>query len=492
LDKPSKQAFCIHGHFYQPPREDALTGKIPEEPGAAPFHDWNERIHTECYQPNAELGNFEGISFNIGPTLAEWMARTDPKTLASIIEQDHVNMRRHGVGNAMAQAYNHTILPLASTADKWTQIRWGIEDFKYRFRHKPLGMWLPETAVDLETLDILAQNDIQFTILAPWQAKAKDLDVSRPYRVNCFDGRYMTVFFYHQNLSTRISFDPGATANADQFVLQVLLPQFAQVNGGDPGDRFLLIASDGEVYGHHHPFRDKFLYYLLNKALDGQQVTKSFPALWLQDHAPTETIEIIENTSWSCHHGVKRWSTTCGCTQHGAWKKPLRHAFSHLGDEIDKVYAQTLDSFNCDPWKLRHEYIAVINGIVPEEVFIRQNVGADLDSQAVEKIALLLAAQFQRQRMFTSCAWFFEDFDRIEPKNNVRYAAQAVWLTQLASGVDLHSFALSELEHVKSWRSGLRASQVYREHLEEIAATPQAALAYSGDLSSLLKNFFNW
>ncbi|MEM5774497.1 MAG: hypothetical protein AAGU05_05800, partial [Anaerolineaceae bacterium] len=173
MDQQETHAFCIHGHFYQPPREDALTGRIPEERGAAPYHDWNERIHDQCYQPNADLGNFEGISYDVGPTLADWMAKADPKTLASIIEQDHANVRRYGVGNAMAQAYNHTILPLASTADKVTQIRWGRDDFVFRYQHQPQGMWLPETAVDLETLDILAQNGIQFTILAPWQTSAK-------------------------------------------------------------------------------------------------------------------------------------------------------------------------------------------------------------------------------------------------------------------------------------------------------------------------------
>ncbi|MCE5207231.1 MAG: DUF3536 domain-containing protein [Chloroflexi bacterium] len=487
MENHEKHAFCIHGHFYQPPRENPLTGKIPEELGAAPFHDWNERINDQCYQPNAELRNFEGISFDIGPTLVDWMAKADPQTLAGIIEQDHVNVRRYGVGNAMAQAYNHTILPLASTADKWTQIRWGIEDFKYRYLHQPMGMWLPETAVDLETLDILAQNDIQFTILAPWQAKVKNLDVSRPYWVDCFEGRRMIVFFYHQNLSTRISFDPGATANADQFLNQTLLPQFNNRNGNSPKDQLLIIASDGETYGHHHPFRDKFLSYLLNRAVQGQEVQKSFPALWLMDHAPSETVEINENTSWSCPHGVKRWATSCGCTENGTWKRPLRKAFNQIANEIDKIYTQRLSIYPADPWKLRHDYISVINQQIPEDDYIRQNIPANMDEQEVRRIALLLAAQFERQRMFTSCAWFFDDFDRIEPKNNVKYAAQAVWLTQLASGLDLNAAARRCLEPVKSWRSGLTAGTVYGQHLQEILETPRES--YAGELASRLKNF---
>lgn len=480
-------AFCIHGHFYQPPRENPLTGKIPEEAGAAPFHNWNERINDQCYQPNAELRNFERISFDIGPTLADWMEEADRQTLESIIEQDHVNMRRYGVGNAMAQAYNHTILPLACTNDKWTQIRWGIEDFKFHYLHKPAGMWLPETAVDLETLDILAQCGIQFTILAPWQAKAKNLDVSRPYWVNCLDGRRIIVFFYHQSLSGRISFDPGATANADHFIDQILLPQFNNLNGKTPKDQLLLIASDGEAYGHHHPFRDKFLSYLLKRAVKGKEVISTFPALWLQEHAPEQTVEINENTSWSCHHGVKRWATTCGCTLNGAWKKPLRETFNQIAAEIDKIYEQILSAYLPDPWQLRHHYISVINKQISETEYIRQNVPYSLDEQETARIALLLSAQFERQRMFTSCAWFFDDFDRIEPKNNVKYAAQAVWLTQLASGIDLHATARQALEPVKSWRTGLSASMVYDQHLREISQTPRES--YSGELSNRLKNF---
>ncbi len=487
MDQLPTHAFCIHGHFYQPPREDALTGKIPEERGASPYHDWNARINDQCYQPNAELGNFEGISYDVGPTLADWMAKADPKTLASIIEQDQVNVRRYGVGNAMAQAYNHTILPLASTTDKWTQIRWGIDDFKFRYRHDPQGMWLPETAVDLETLDILAQNGIQFTILAPWQTTAKDLDVSKPYWVNCFDGRRMIVFFYHQSLSSRVSFDPGATANADQFLLQILMPQYAQQNGSQPGDQLLIIASDGEAYGHHHPFRDKFLSYLLNRAVEGKQVIKSYPALWLKDHPPVETAEIIDFTSWSCHHGVKRWASTCGCTPNGSWKKPLRVAFNRIARDIDRVYLKYMSKYQTDAWELRHGYMAVFNGQIDEGEYIRSRVKSALDDRELKVISLLLAAQFQRQRMFTSCAWFFEDFDRIEPRNNVKYAAQAVWLTRLATGVDLDAQAMHYLEAVKSWRSSITADQVYKQHVQEIASTPFSD--YSQDLVSRLKNF---
>ena len=201
----SNHAFTVHGHFYQPPREDPLTGKIPHEPGATPYLNWNERIHDHDYKPNAVLGNFERISFNVGPTLLDWMAEYDPRTVQQIVEQDRWNIERNGIGNAIAQSYNHTILPLASREDKITQVRWGIADFAHRFGHAPLGMWLPETAVDEETLQILADNKILFTILAPWQADTNLLDTSQPYQVPLKNNKSISVFFYDQDLSTRVS-----------------------------------------------------------------------------------------------------------------------------------------------------------------------------------------------------------------------------------------------------------------------------------------------
>jgi alpha-amylase/alpha-mannosidase (GH57 family) len=195
-------SFCVHGHFYQPPREDPLTGEIPIEPGSAPYRNWNERINAQCYRPNAQLGNFERISFNIGPTLMQWMAKHDPETANLIVHQERKNLERFGFGNALAQPYNHTILPLASLEDKITQVRWGIADFEFRFGHKPEGMWLPETAVDHESLQVLVDNGIQFTILAPWQADTDHLDTSQPYRVNLVSGKDIIVFFYNQDLST--------------------------------------------------------------------------------------------------------------------------------------------------------------------------------------------------------------------------------------------------------------------------------------------------
>jgi alpha-amylase/alpha-mannosidase (GH57 family) len=451
------KALCIHGHFYQPPREDPLTGLVPAEPGAAPYRNWNERIHAECYRPNAELGNFARISFNVGPTLFDWMTTYDPATCARIIEQDQANYQRHGVGNAMAQAYNHTILPLATRADKTTQVRWGIADFIHRYGHRPAGMWLPETAVDTETLQVLVENGIEFTILAPWQAKSP-IDPGYSYFVRLpADGR-ISVLFYDQDLSTRVSFDPGSTANADSFAANLIARQY-------PPDgktaRLVMIASDGELYGHHQPFRDKFLKHLLNGATSGRGIEMTYPGLWLKQHPPRREAVIAEPTSWSCHHGVTRWMGDCGCTSGAGWKSPLRAALNQLGELINQPYVEFTRQYGLEPWALRDAYIQVILGETNLPDLLWDEFHLTLGADELRRLGLLLKGQFERQRAFTSCGWFFDDFDRIEPRNNVAYAAQAVWLTYQASGVDLTHQALSLLKLVRSPRTGLTGDRVF-------------------------------
>jgi alpha-amylase/alpha-mannosidase (GH57 family) len=459
----SFQAFSIHGHFYQPPREDPLTGEIPLEAGAIPYQNWNERIHDHCYRPNALLGNFERISFNMGPTLMDWMAEYDARSLSKIIEQDRWNLERNGVGNAMAQSYHHTILPLATLQDKITQVRWGITDFRHRFGHQPEGMWLPEAGVDLETLSVLAAQGIEYVILAPWQADTDALDPSQPYRVLLPEGRQIVAFFYNQDLSTRISFDPGSTVNADQFIVQHLLPKFRSMPDGTP--QLVLVASDGELYGHHQPFRDKFLAYLMGGALKNYPVEATYPALWLRQFPVTRTIRIRQPTSWSCLHGVTRWSGVCNCTPHSEWKLPLRQALNAIAEMVDEQYYEVARRFVADPWELRHNYIQVILAEMGLEELIATHATMKLSEANLNQLKLLLAAQFERQRAFTSCGWFFDDFDRIEPRNNVSYAAQAIWLTYQATGVDFAARAAAWLRPVKSWRTGTRADAVFNHHL---------------------------
>jgi alpha-amylase/alpha-mannosidase (GH57 family) len=472
---PVPCSLIIHGHFYQPPREDPLTGMIPDEPGAAPYANWNERVHAECYRPNAELGNFEYISFNVGPTLFNWMQAYDPITYRRILAQDQTNVERFGVGNAIAQAYNHTILPLATRADKVVQVVWGIADFEHRFGRKPQGMWLPETAVNTETLEVLSEQGIEFTILAPWQAKTVDLDPTEPYWVRLPNGHRIVVFFYHGELSAGISFNTRLTSNAYTFVTDNLLGQFKRekVQNGYP--QVLTLASDGELYGHHQTFRDWFLAYLVHGANARSGIQVTFPALWLLEHTPRYTVEIRENTSWSCHHGVSRWQAACDCTPNtGLWKAHLRRALNRLAVKLDELYLETLSPLGIDPWRLRERYIHVILGEITLEELISQYrlpdqhpsaEIADLSPEQGGSIALLLESQWERQRMFTSCGWFFEDFDRIEPRNNVAYAAQAVWLAQQAVGVDLAPAAMADLYRVVSKRSGLRGDLVFERYL---------------------------
>lgn len=461
------KAVCIHGHFYQPPREDPLTGQIPREPGSEPFPNWNERILAHCYRPNAALGNFERISFNIGPTLAKWMDEQHPDVLEKIIEQDQHNMDTYGVGNAIAQPYHHTILPLATREDKVTQVRWGIMDFKARFGHAPTGMWLPETAVDTETLEVLAENGIQFTILAPWQAGEDAVDVTRPYFVPLPEGKWITVFFYTQDLSTRISFDPAATSNADLFARNLLAPKYGLNHQGQSVDEVITIASDGELYGHHQTFRDKFLQRLTQDTLKQQGIELTFPALWLKHHPAVDIMTVKSNTSWSCLHGVERWRSECGCTPNGEWKLFLRQAFDKIAQSVDEQYLGVVRRYSVNPWELRNAYGTVLTGSVKDTALIESCLRVPLGQDEMHRIQILLAAQYERQRLFTSCGWFFDDFGRIEPQNNVAYAAQAVWLTFLATGVDLSDQAIEWLQPVESWRTGLRADDVFRKRLDQ-------------------------
>jgi alpha-amylase/alpha-mannosidase (GH57 family) len=454
-------SFCIHAHFYQPPREDPLTGAIPPERGADPYPNWNERIHAECYRPNADLGNFGRISFNIGPTLFTWLDQCHPDTTRRIVAQDRENVRRFGVGNAMAQAYNHTILPLSPRRDQVTQVVWGIADFEERFGRKPQGMWLPETAMDLTTLSVLAEAGIEYTILAPWQASQEHLDPTRPYLVSLPEGRTITVFFYHGGLSGELSFNPLLSANADVFARQSLAPLFRR---SEP--QIILLASDGELYGHHQPWRDYFLARLVDGAGTQAGIQATYPGRWLKEHPAEQNIILREETAWSCHHGLGRWLGMCNCTPNSDWKRSLRAALDHLGAALDDLYRTAALPHIADPWKLRDDYIHVILGQRPLSDLLAHAAGKRLPDEVSSTLSLLLEAQRERQRMFTSCGFFFEDFDRIEPQNNLAYAAQAVALARRATGVDLSSLLTADLQRVRSVHSGLRGDWVFNRRLQ--------------------------
>jgi len=457
--------FSAHGHFYQPPREDPFTNIIPEEYGAAPFGNWTEKIYRECYLPNANHGNFEKVSFNIGPTLFLWLREHHPETARSIAEQERLVRQRSGVSNAMAQPFFHAIMPLASERDKHTLTLWGIRAFENAFGHSPEGMWLPETAVDLASLEALARNGIQYTILAPWQAREKEIDVTHPYRVRLSGGREMVVFFYNAFLSSEISFNPSASDNADGFVRGWLIPQAEMLNSD--GQIFLLAASDGELYGHHQPFRDQFLSHLLDGAVEQAGIQHSFPALWLSQNPASDYAEIEENTSWSCHHGIERWRDVCGDAPTATWKKPLREFMDGLCASIDAIYETRLSDLFDDPWRLRDSYIDVILGEITFDRWMHDQMGETPALEERAEVDLLLKAQFERLRMLSSDAWFFYDLDRIEPLNALKYAAHASFLVEQATGTDPSEGLVDVISQAKSELSGLTGDMAFLGFLKK-------------------------
>ena len=459
---------CIHGHFYQPPREDPFSNYIPDETGAEPFRNWNERILFECYQPNAKARNFEKLSFNVGPTLFNWLADFDPEVSDMIIKQEQENYHRFGVGNGMAQGYNHLIMPLATLEDKITQVRWGIEDFYYRFGHKPDGLWLPETAVDLETLCVLSDCGIKFTILAPWQVIPEETSRG-PFLIDLPNGREpFIVFTYDQDLSTQVSFNPSATVNGDLFLDNLLHTR------PDNPNELVLIASDGELYGHHQPFRDHFLSYLMDGAGARRNIEWTYPAKWLQEHKVTTKARLVENSSWSCMHGVDRWKQACGCTPNATWKAALRDALDHTAEILDTLYIQTLSPIFPEPWELRHLYIEVLWGKRTLQDLCYQLSGRRLSPMELNTVQDLLSAQYERQRMFTSCGFFHDEFYRLEPQNNIAYAAKAVYLTERATGAELRSVVTDLLQRVQSEKTSLRGDTVFSQTMMRAQAEKAA------------------
>lgn len=456
----SKSSFCVHCHFYQPPREDPFTGKIPVERGAFPFNNWNEKIYDQCYGPNAEVGNFSRISFNIGPTLASWLEEMHPDTYQMILEQENSVYEGTGLSNAMAQPYNHTILPLATRADKETQVRWGLIDFEHRFGHKPQGMWLPEAAADLETLRVLEEAGIEFTILAPWQANVrKPVNPAHPYSVFLGEGRHINVFFYDSELSMKVSFVPESTVNADGFLYEEMLPKY---NKSSRSLNYRIIASDGELYGHHQPFREKFLEWLTTGALAEQPISLAFPAQILKKYPNPPSIRIREKTSWSCHHGVKRWDSECPCAEHGEWKHGMRHAFDRIAEYVDEEMQKALDPYGFSLQEFRNEYAYVLTGQEEPRGQLIRLLGKEVAPEEEKKLLSLMRAQYERQRMFTSCGWFFGDFERIEARNNLAYAAMAVYLLEKVTGnKEYYRKIYRALTKVINVTTGVRASTIF-------------------------------
>jgi Domain of unknown function (DUF3536)/Glycosyl hydrolase family 57 len=460
---------CIHGHFYQPPREDPFTGVLPLEPGAAPFANYNEKITAECYRPNAELGNFDLISYDMGPTLAAWLEEHHPDVYHRIINADSKYHQCYGVSNALAQAYNHTILPLATTRDKRTQILWGLQDFRHRYGHDAHGMWLAETAIDMESLDLLAQNGITYTILAPWQA-AEGIDATEPYILPLRDGRSITIFFYNGSLSGGVSFDDSVTNDAGNFA-SVFLPRHLVQEKRDEGkEQLIIVATDGELYGHHKIWRDKFLSYLLTHGAPEHDFEVCSLERYMQMYPAMREVQLRTPSAWSCAHGVARWSTGCSCTEgDSSWKPALRNALTKLNDCGQEIFERYTSATLDDPWAARDEYLPLRNGWETAESFWERHGKEHRtpDAQAAWRTLTLLEAQYYHQYSFTSCGWFFEDLDRIEPRNDIAFARRAISLVWQATGIDLQSAFVKDLQSARSWRTGVTGADLYR-HLPPV------------------------
>ena len=419
---------CVHGHFYQPPRENPWLHEIERQESAYPFHDWNERITAECYAPNAVSrildderhivairNNYVRMSFNYGPTLLSWLQKKQPKVYQAILRADQQSIERcSGHGSALAQVYNHVILPLANARDQRTQVRWGIADFEHRFGRRPEGMWLAETAVDLESLAVLAEHGIRFTVLAPHQAgrvrgiggaawrgvEVGRVDTRRPYRVELRDGLEIAVFFYDGQLSRAVAFDK-LLENGEQFA-KALLGGFED---GREGPQLVNLATDGETFGHHHPHGDMALAFCLDHIESKGLAKLTNYGEFLALHPPTHEVELVPNTSWSCSHGIERWRSDCGChtgSEPGwnqRWRAPLREALDWLRDALAARCEQRLALHVHDPWAVRDAAIALDLDASQQaqDRFFEAHAREALDEQ--ERATVLKLLELQRHAM---------------------------------------------------------------------------------------------
>lgn len=465
----SRGRLAVHAHFYQPSRLDPWTGRVPLEPSAAPFHDWNQRVDAECYRPNAERGTLGAISWDLGPTLAAWLADEDAATHSRFVSSS---------AGALAQPYHHAIMPLASAADRRTEIAWGIRDFELRFGRRPAGLWLPETAVDVATLREAARQGIRFTILAPWQAAEPGVDTRQPHRVELGDGKDILVFFYDSGLSTAASFEPEATADADRFARERVAPRLG--GGPAPIDAPLaLIATDGELYGHHQQFRDLFLHRLVLPAAPSD---RAFDVVTLDQVAAEAidqelpTVRIAEQTSWSCHHGIARWSSDCPDAEDGRWKAPLRAALERLAGAIDAVTSAALADIagEVDADAARDAYIDVVSGVLPADELAATWWPA-ADSSARRRALAMLEAQRWRLAMFASDGWYWDDPIRPETRQVLRAAARAVRLADGVAGTRLERRLVDDLRVLASPSRGLDGAALYEMALTDIGQPPPSA-----------------
>jgi alpha-amylase/alpha-mannosidase (GH57 family) len=516
-----EKSICIHGHFYQPPRENPWLEAVELQDSAFPYHDWNERITYECYAPNARarlldgegridriVSNYSRMSFNFGPTLLMWMKEKMPEIHQAIIEADKKSRERFsGHGSALAQAYNHMIMPLANTRDKHTQVIWGIRDFELRFGRKPEGMWLPETAADDESLDVLAEHGIKFTILSPFQANrvrpltenaewqdvnGAKVDPSMPYLVKLKSGRTIAVFFYDAPIAQAIAFEKLLT-NGEQLANR-LKDAF---DDGRNHDQLAHVATDGESYGHHFKYGDMGLAFALHQIEKDENIHLTVYAEFLEKHPPTHEVEIHQASSWSCPHGVGRWKENCGCNSGGhgdwnqEWRQPLRAAMDQLRDQLAPFYETRAKEFLKEPWVARDHYINVIFDRSQENIanFLSEHATHPLN--ATEEITVLRLLEMQRHAllMYTSCGWFFDEISGLETVQVIQYAARAIQLANELGDKDFETGFLEILENAKSnLPENQHGRQVYEKFVKPAIMTREKVAAQYA-ISSLFESY---
>jgi len=511
---------CVHGHFYQPPRENPSLEAIELQDSAYPYHDWNERITSECYAPNGLsrildgeqrivqlVNNYSQISFNFGPTLLSWLESKAPKVYEALREADKSSQERFsGHGSAIAQAYNHMILPLANCRDRVTQVKWGLRDFEHRFGRAPEGMWLPETAVDIGTLETLAANGIKYTILAPRQAKrirkrgsrswqdvtGDRVDPSRAYLVRLPSRKTINVFFYDGPISQGVAFE-RLLDNGQRFADR-LMSGFSDAR---QWPQLVHIATDGESYGHHHRFGEMALTYALHHIETNKLAELTNYGQFLEKHPPDHLAEIVENSSWSCVHGLERWRSNCGCNSGGhagwtqEWRGPLRAALDWLRDCLAPLYEQKAAGLLKEPWKARDEYVRVILDRSKENVdrFLGEHGTRPLEP--AEQIAALKLLEMQRHAMlmYTSCGWFFDDLSGLETVQVIHYAGRAVRLAQDFAQEDIESQFMDRLAAAKSnLPEQGDGKQIYEKWVKPAIVTADMVAAHYA-ISSLFESY---
>ncbi len=511
---------CLHGHFYQPPRENPWLEAVELQDSAYPYHDWNERVTAECYAPNATartldgdgrivdiVNNYSRISFNFGPTLLAWMEQNCPEILASIVEADQQScLRFSGHGSAIAQVFNHIILPLANPRDQKTQVIWGIRDFEHRFGRKPEGLWLSETAADTPSLEVLAEQGIKFTILSPYQANrirplqggewsdvsGGRVDPSRPYLVKLPSQRSIVVFFYDAHISKAVAFE-GLLNSGETFAHRL-------ADGFDDGrdwDQLVHIATDGESYGHHHRYGEMGLAHALNHIESNHLAKLTNYGEYLENHPPAMEAQIHEKSAWSCSHGVGRWFTDCGCNSGGRagwnqrWRGPLREALDWLRDQLYSRFEAQAAVLVKDPWAARDDYVSVIldRSDASLAAFIGRHARHPLNEE--QQLAFLRLMELQRHAMlmYTSCGWFFDELSGIETVQVIQYAGRALQLLQNLCGEDLEPGFVERLAKAPSNISEHRNGKVIYEKFVKPAIIDREKVGAHFAVSSLFETY---